>query len=87
MGFNHSNERTTKQLIPHLPKIPQKLSAQNPSHPNNFAYVWRNCFLVRGRVLIALQINTWNQKSSNLKTRTAALGPLHIEYSRHLEQL
>jgi hypothetical protein len=73
-------------MIPLFRKIRQKLLAQNQV-TRYLAYAVGEIVLVVVGILIALQINTWNQNLQNLKQEQQLLAQLNIEYSSNLEQL
>jgi hypothetical protein len=73
-------------MISFFRKIRQKLLSQNRV-TQYLAYALGEIVLVVIGILLALQINTWNQNRQDRKQEQQLLAQLEIEYNKNLEQL
>jgi hypothetical protein len=73
-------------MISFFRKIRQKLLSQNQV-TRYLVYAVGEIILVVIGILLALQINTWNQNRQDRKQEQQLLAQLEIEYTKNLEQL
>lgn len=73
-------------MISFFRKIRQKLLQQNQV-TRYLVYALGEIALVMVGILLALQVNTWNQNRQDRKQEQQLLAQLEIEYNKNLEQL